>query len=66
MRRTGGVKGFPWRVVLRAANKKGHDCRWQSYLFYAGATSVATDEVEAKMITIRWYDAVTFDLIRSG
>ena len=33
--------------MLRAANKNLYDCRWQSYRYYAGATSVATDEVEA-------------------
>ena len=34
--------------MLRAANKNLYDCRWQSYRYYAGATSVATDEVEAE------------------
>ena len=33
--------------MLRAANKNLYDCRWQSYRYYAVATSVATDEVEA-------------------
>ena len=34
-----------WCSAQRIQNL--YDCRWQSYLYYAGATSVATDEVEA-------------------
>ena len=39
-------KSLPLGVVPRAANRNIHDCRWQSYRYYAGAAFVATDEVE--------------------
>ena len=33
------------RVVPRAANRNEHDCRWQSYLYYAVTPSGVTEGV---------------------
>ena len=47
IRRNGEAQGFPRKVVPRTANPKSIGLLGQSYLYVAGATFVATDEVEA-------------------
>ena len=41
------VKAPLCRVVPRAANRNKHDCRWQSYLYYAVTPSGVTEGVYA-------------------
>ena len=40
-------KSLPLGVVPRAANRNKHDCRWQSYRYYAVMGNAVTEGVYA-------------------